>query len=624
MTSLSTFLRDLRTEYLALHTRKEDLFWEAKMGLASDGAHAQEDLAHAEIALNRFLQSPDRLKSLRDRESAGRGSEEERKVVQGWIAMFAAHVIEDPAGRRLSEEIVEREQALEHARSTMPLGFVDPDTGAFHRASSERLALMMRTDHDERRRRAAFEGLRSIEQFVLEHGFLDIVALRNRLGRLLGYEDYYDWKVSSVERMSKRALFVRLDDLAHRTADRSRHQLEIFERTHGAGSREPWNFGFLRTGRLTEALNPYFAFATAVERWVRSFSALGVAFRGATLTLDLLDRPGKYENGFMHGPMPAFFDDGRWQPARINFTANAIADQVGSGLRAAETLFHEGGHAAHFANVLSSAPCFSQEFAPTSVASAETQSMFMDSLLGDGDWRVRYAADRHGLAMPLELVEFSVRETQALRAWEVRSLLTVPFAERAIYELSDAERTPSRVLHELRGIEATLQGLHAGVRPVLAVPHLLSGESSAYYHGYVLAEMAVYQTRAFFLERDGYLTDNPQIGPDMAARYWAPGNAATFDETLMSLTGRTLTADALAEACTLSVDAAVAEVRESVARAARHPPAHRPVSLDATIHVVHGRERVASTEDGGIDGLCRAFEAWVEPLERGAGTPPPA
>jgi hypothetical protein len=88
-----------------------------------------------------------------------------------------------------------------------------------------------------------------------------------------------------------------------------------------------------------------FGFATGVRRWVQAFSALSVTFRGATLTLDLLDRTGKYENGFMHGPVPAFFDVERWQPARINFTANAVPGQIGSGLRAVETLFHEGGHA---------------------------------------------------------------------------------------------------------------------------------------------------------------------------------------------------------------------------------------------------------------------------------------
>jgi len=111
-------------------------------------------------------------------------------------------------------------------------------------------------------------------------------------------------------------------------------------------------------------------------------------------------------------------------------------------------------------------------------------------------------------------------------------MLTVPFAERAIYELDDRDRTPERVIGDLRRIETRLQGLNAGVRPVLAVPHLLSGESSAYYHGYVLAEMASCQTRAFFLERDGYLTDTRESARTSRLLPWAPGNAVSFDATV--------------------------------------------------------------------------------------------
>ena len=46
----------------------------------------------------------------------------------------------------------------------MQLGFIDPKTGQLERASSVQLALMARTDPDEARRKAAFEGLASIER----------------------------------------------------------------------------------------------------------------------------------------------------------------------------------------------------------------------------------------------------------------------------------------------------------------------------------------------------------------------------------------------------------------------------------------------------------------------------
>lgn len=142
------------------------------------------------------------------------------------------------------------------------------------------------------------------------------------------------------------------------------------------------------------------------------------------MTLDLLDRKGKYSNGFCHWPQPAWVKPGGiWQPSRTNFTSLADPTAVGSGKTALTTLMHEAGHAAHFANIEMPSPLFSQERAPTSVAYgnaslytcglqshthkrfplAENQSMFLDSLVEDAAWRVRYARSREGNPLPWEL-----------------------------------------------------------------------------------------------------------------------------------------------------------------------------------------------------------------------------
>lgn len=48
-------------------------------------------------------------------------------------------------------------------------------------------------------------------------------------------------------------------------------------------------------------------------------------------------------------------------------------------------------------------------------------------------------------------------------------------------------------------------------RPLLSVPHILADESSCYYHGYVLAEMSVHQTRDHFIEKLGGIVDKQQV-----------------------------------------------------------------------------------------------------------------
>lgn len=609
-----SFLDRLNAEYERLHTAKEDAFWRAKMGLADDADLAQSELDEREIALSGFLQDPARLATVRaelERARAQGADAQTLTALHGWEATFAAHAIDDREARDLAAEIVADEGALERARGEMELGYVDP-SGARVRASSVKLSMMLRSEHDAGLRRAAWDGMRSIETFVLQHGFLELVAKRNRLGRRLGAEDYYDWKSRRVEGLSKAAIFDRLDELESRTREAARRAVDGLAARAGASALEPWNVLWHVSGDVTREQDPHFPFADAVSRWGRSFAALGITYRGAELVLDLVDRPGKYENGFMHGPVVAWREHGRLRPARIHFTANAIPGMVGSGYRATTTLFHEGGHAAHFANVDMPAPCFGQEFAPTSVGFSETQSMLLDSLLSDADWQARYALDSAGRAMPFELVERSVRATQPFAAWSARQMLSVCYGERALYEIPERELTPQRALEELRAVERRLCLLPGGSpRPVLAVPHLLSGDSSAYYHGYVLADMAVHQTRAHFLARDGHLVDNPRLGPALARVYWQPGNSRGMDDFLTEMTGAPLSAAALAEHLVSDVDSTLEHARTSIARLADVPVRSGPVALDARVRVVHGRETVAEL-DGNFEAFASDFSSWIQ------------
>ncbi len=607
---VNPLLAELNRTYMQAHFDKEDAFWKDKMGLA---ARVPGDFEKKEIHLQTWISDPKYLPALRIELAKPDLTPDDRIGLQGWLRFFDVHAIENPDAKALANRIIEMEGRLQEARQAMKLGYIDPATGAHTPASSIRLGLFVRTSQDESLRKAAHRGLQSIEREMLDKGFLDIVKERNKLGRMLGYEDYYDYKVTRNEGFSKRVLFEILGDLEKRTREACKASIDNLAKASGPSAREAWNFLFLTAGDVTTQMDPYFGFGTALGRWGRSFTALGIKYRGATLTLDLLDRKGKYENGFMHGPVPGFLDAGDYIPARINFTANAIPGQVGSGHRATETLFHEGGHAAHFSNILMPSPCFSQEYAPTSVAFAETQSMFLDSFIETPEWLLRYARDEHGLPMPLDLIRENIIKKHPYKAFSLRAMLTVCFAEKAIYEMPEAELTADNVIKILRAIEKEMQFLNEGTRPVLSVPHLLSGESSAYYHGYVLAEMAVHQTRRFFMQRDGALVDNPNVGRDLAEHYWKPGNARTFPDMIQGLTGQPFGAEATVEMVNKPLNEALAEV-ETVQRrnAGAVAAAVRKVELDAIIRIVHGDEVIASNEHGeSFDDIERGFAEWL-------------
>jgi hypothetical protein len=613
MKDARAFFTALNHEYAAVHKAKEDLFWATYMGISDDHA----GFARAENAYKDFISDPGKLAATREQiarvtgQPAGPQRDTLLHGLNGWRALFEAHVIETEEGRRLMHDIVQAEAELFAKNRTHAPEHIN-ERGEAEVATLGTLATNLTTNPVEERRRSSFDAMRGIEQWVLANGLLEIVALRNRFARAAGYDDYFTLKVHKTEQMTRSHLMGILDEFLARTHAANGRTLRDLRERHGEAASLPWNLRFLTIGGTVRQIDEYMPFGPALRRWVQSFRRLGIGFKGATLQLDLLERAGKYQNGFCHGPVPAWVDeDGRWVPGQINFTSDAKPDQVGSGVRAITTLFHEGGHAAHFANVVQNSPCFSQEYAPTSMAYAETQSMFCDSLLDDGDWMKSYARNAAGEAIPDELIRARVASTQPMRAFDRRSLAAVPYFESALYAMSDEARTPAAVLSLARETERRVLGMESP-RPMLAIPHLLNQESAASYQGYLLAEMAVHQTRAFFLRRDGFLTDNGDIGPMLAAQYWAPGNSVPLDTMLQRLTGEGFSARYLADACNQSVDEAWALAQQSISGAAgRTAPALPEVpSLGAHIRVVHGSEVLADSSEG-EDTMCTRFEAWV-------------
>jgi hypothetical protein len=128
--------------------------------------------------------------------------------------------------------------------------------------------------------------------------------------------------------------------------------------------------------------------------------------------------------------------------------------------------------------------------------------------------------------------------------------------------------------------------------------------------------MAVAQTRAHFLARDGQLTDNPRIGPELAQAYWAPGNKVSHDETLVALTGSPLSAEALIAEANRGADEVVAAARDAWTRGCEASERDLPVDLDARVRVVHGRELICDTADMSFEAAAAVFDAWIRSLER--------
>ena len=576
-----------------------------------------DDLTRTKNEMEEFLADESKLAKTREFLKLVPEDSDHAKTLKMLERTFGCYIMESEEAKKLRGEATKIEGKLENARNYMVLGATMPDTGKFEEMSSVGLRNKVRVDPDEQVRKACCEGLAKIGDFVTENGFVELVKVRNRMAKELGFLDFYDYKVTNAEGFGKVALFEILDTLEQGTRPIMESARKLFaDEKGGPSALEPWNQAFLMAGDVTRRMDPYFPFEKSVEQWGRSFAAMNISYRGATMDLDLLDRKGKYSNGLCHWPQPAWVKpDKSWQPSTTHFTSLADPAAIGSGYTGLTTLMHEAGHAAHFANIEMPSPLFSQERSPTSVAYAELQSMFLDSLVGDADWMAKYAISREGESIPWDLVADQIKATHPYKVFALRGMLAVPYFEKALYEMKEEDVTAESIKALADRIEKDIQG-GLSARPLLSVPHILSDEASCYYHGYVLAEMGVHQTRDFFLKRDKYITDNPTVGPTLTSAYWKPGNSEPFLSLVENLTGSPLTGDAWVNELKQSVADVLKE--EKVSYDAKRAEctdndSNQNIDLDMRIRIVDGDEVLADTaKDGSFLATCKIFENYVQ------------
>lgn len=608
------FIDSVNSEYEDLHQAFEHQFWGTKMAL-SDPSYSVSELTRTKREMEDFLADEAKLARARELLESVSKDHPAAKTLRMFERTFGCYIMESDEAKVLRSEAIDIEGKLESERNDLVLGATMPD-GNLEEMSSVGLRSKLRVDPDEGVRKACYEGLTKIGDFVTENGFVELVKTRNRMAKSLGYQDYYDYKVTQAEGFGKDALFEILDTLEKGTRPIMETARKRFAAEKGGSSSlEPWNLSFLMAGDITRKMDPYFPFEKAIEQWGRSFAAMKISYRGATMDLDLLDRKRKYSNGFCHWPVPAWTKpDGTWQPATTHFTSLADPSAIGSGLTGLTTLMHEAGHAAHFANIVMPSPLFAQERAPTSIPYAELQSMFLDSLVGDAAWRAKYAVSRDGTAVPWDLIKEDMEASHPYKVFSLRAMIAVPYFEKALYEMSEGDLTADSVKALADKVENDIQG-GLSARPLLSVPHLLSDEASCYYHGYVLAEMAVHQTRKFFTERDGYIVDNPSVGPTLAEAYWRPGNSEPFLSLVKNCTGGALTGDAWIAELNQDLDDLLTEEKEAYEKARTECEGSTPsenVDLDMRIRIVDGDNVLADTaEDGSFLATCKKFENYV-------------
>lgn len=599
VTTAKDLLDKLNQEYFDIHKTYEDLFWKNRMGDAS--------LAEATLVARQkrddYRSDEQLLQQIK--EVAAEADEPYASRLLGWANFLELYQVPKDL-RPLHQKILELEDKIRHHRAHRKEGYIDPTHGEFVPTSKNKLYLLMRTHEDEAVRKAAFEAT---EKLNIENvdDYVQLVGMRNQYAQALGYDDFYSYKARINEQMTKEEIF----DIFQGIFDATKNYYfgELDKRiADDKRLLDPWNRGYLLSGDYTKQEDPYFQFSEAVDRWGRSFAAMGIKFRGGTLQLDLLDRPGKENNGFCHWPDLIRYDGDTRIPGSTNFTANVVLGQVGAGHRSLVTLFHEGGHAAHLMNADSRDIYNNHEYPPASTAWDETQSQFIDTLMSSVEWSDRYAKDSDGASYPFELYAEQVEKLSFLRAGAIYSIFMIMSFERWVYE--DKDLTAEKVVEYARRAYAMVapQGAGTAVFPLTAM-HIYDWEASCAYHGYGLADIAVAQWRDYFYTKYGYIVDNPSVYSEMSA-VWKYGAEKSFAELVQEATGKPLAPDAYARELNMPPQELIERAKSRLNKMAEVPPFDGAVDLDATIRMVHGTEVIADNSIS-FEDMATRYRDWI-------------
>ena len=391
---------------------------------------------------------------------------------------------------------------------------------------------ILKTETDSGLRKEAWQAGKQVGEAVAED-VVNLVRLRNRAARALGFSDWHELALTSAEqdRGELDRIFADLRRLTDAPFKAAKAELDLqLAGSYGLTEQElyPWHYHdlFFQEAPAVEGTDFNLFYAD------RDLEKLATAFYdGIGLPVEeILDRSDLYER---EGKNPHAFCDDIDRQGDVRILCNLRNTERWMG-----TLLHELGHAVYDTYHDAALPFLLRE--PAHIFTTEAVAMFFGRLSSNAAWMQKLL----GLtdARRREIEQKVSRYTRLKQLVFARWAMVMYEFEKELYR--DPDRDITDLWWQTVGAYQHLRRPPGRKNPDWAAKiHLAS--APCYYHNYMLGELLASQLRGFLyrevLSGSG-LAGNRKVGDWFRERVFAPGKLYAWNEMILKSTGEELSA----------------------------------------------------------------------------------
>jgi peptidyl-dipeptidase A len=424
--------------------------------------------------------------------------------------------------KELLEEMAERESALSQSYASFRA-----EVGG-KKVSENDIREILKTETNVEKRKEAWEASKTVGP-VLAPQILQLVEVRNKAAKSLGYSDYFQMQLD-LQEVDAKWLLSTLDDLAEKSdaayAEVVAEINDVLETQFHTKELGPWAWSdpFCQEDPLDHAeLDSLVKGVDIAEASTRFYERLGSPVREILGRSDMFERPGKSQHAFC-------LNIDREKDVRT-------LNNVRSSIQWLDTVLHELGHAIYEMYFDPSLPWLLRE--PPHMITTEAMALlagrhacYADSLR----FLVGSAPDKEKIFAKSEA---GLRRDQLIFS---RWVLVMTAFESELY------RDPSQDLNKLwwdlvkkyQKVEASQR---EGKEDWACKYHI--GLAPVYYFSYLLGEMFASSIQECLAEQFGDpLLTSPEAGKFLQEKLFSPGNRMPWHELIQHVTGKPLTGDA--------------------------------------------------------------------------------